>query len=247
MERNVSMKINMKHLIKVSAIILLSLGMAGASSSPVNAISVHRRPRISRHMCRRHQCRFRRHCRHHRAAKAVINVDHHKIVIDLSPDRYDDPLSITQIEHETFRKINEDRKLHHLKPLCQTHCLRELAKLRADQCSELDYLTHRDSQGNIYYEKDADKLGVHLGDYSGENIAGAGKGPILMDNNPHVYNNQDGIDMADMDEDEMVYHDADSNWGHRYNTLNKHYTKVGIGASQKHGTNDYYVSENFSS
>lgn len=259
------MRFSPKSIVKLLIICFVTIGMVGTVTNNIHAKRYHyhtyryvKHPRY--HRGRRHKRRYRhdkavylkRHKRKHyhrnrrlkrykRRTRAILRQKRYRENLheQNSSVEFHEPDSsmgdVTQMEYETIKMINIDRAAYNLPPLRRTKGLTQLARKRADQLVELNYLTHKDPQGRNYYEVDAKRMGIHLGAYSGENIAGAGLGPILMDSNPHIYNNDNGIQMANMDEDEMFSHDGDSHWGHRDNILNSHYTKIGVGAELKEG------------
>ncbi len=153
--------------------------------------------------------------------------------------------NVSEMKQETLADINNERQQNGLSPLVETSDLDELAGVRAQQIAS--NFSHYDSDGNTYYRTDADQLGVDLDDYqsSGENIAGASLGDTGMDDDPKPYDNNNGYDMADMDNDAMMNYDSDQNNGHRNNILSHDYQQVGIGAYSVPGTDNYYLAEDF--
>ena len=147
-----------------------------------------------------------------------------------------------EMQNQTLNDLNAERHTYGLSQLSEATSLDQVAGERAQQIAS-DF-THYDPQGNPYYLDDAKQLGVNLAGASGENIADAGLGRSQLSG--RKYFSRNGNDMANMDNNGMMYHDAGSHWGHRENILNRDFHYVGIGTYHDPNQNMYYLAEDFS-
>ena len=199
----------------VSAAVLFSLGL-GAN---LNSVSAHR----SHHYYRKVRTfRTRRHRPERRKVRRVHHVSNR-----------------SQMAIRTLHDVNRSRRHYGLRPLKETRSMNRLATKRAKQL--INNFSHYNRNGQINYQIDARKMRIKLGNHSGENIANAGMGNENMEG--IEYHPHNGAEMADMDHDSMMNHDAQSNWGHRRNILDPNFKLIGIGV--RRSGSQYYLAEDF--
>ncbi|WP_283680394.1 CAP domain-containing protein [Lentilactobacillus sp. Marseille-Q4993] len=137
--------------------------------------------------------------------------------------------------------LNSERTKRGLQPLKEDAKLDEVAAARGPQL--VTNFDHYDSNGKAYADELAEKLGIA---YPAENIAmvsagygSYGKGDLK------VSSISTATDVAKQNVYEYIYDDADSNWGHRDNMLNKSYTAVGMGITYDSKSGAVYTAADF--
>lgn len=118
-------------------------------------------------------------------------------------------------EDQVIQYVNEERKKQGRRPLCKDPTLMEIAKIRAEEISEIFLHTHPNGQDCFSL---FDDYGVGSG-YCGENLAKGQTSPSQVMNN--------------------WMHSS----GHRANILNASYDSIGVGVYQSGGT--YYWVQAF--
>lgn len=159
--------------------------------------------------------------------------------------------NLTEMKQQTLTDINNDRQSRGVAPLAESPELDQIASMRAKQ--EQSYQGHIDpNTGNSFDDEDGYKLGYNSAPSNekyGENLDEANTGSYKLDDGTPV-TNQNGYDLANSTNNDLMNHDASSNWGHRENILHSGYSTIGIGVS--YGTHSpdksfpYKLVENFS-
>lgn len=153
------------------------------------------------------------------------------------------PVDLVQMKNQTFKDLNLDRNQHHVSSLNFDDQLNALAKLRARQIST--NFSHYDQNGIPYTTDDASLVNLPNHFQASENIASAGLGNNTLKGDYRHYYNRNGNDMANTDNNGMMYHDQAEHNGHRYNILDPNSTLVGIGTSYNPNTRSFFVAEDF--
>ncbi|WP_204122157.1 MULTISPECIES: CAP domain-containing protein [Levilactobacillus] len=115
--------------------------------------------------------------------------------------------------------VNKERAKTGAAPLTIATKLTNLANQRAADCAKLGDITHYDSAGNTVYLEEGPKFGINFDE-------GLSSECLYMADEGFVGDYQKaGTNAAD----QYLYHDAESNWGHRDNLINPEAKTIGIG------------------
>ncbi|MGX6428344.1 CAP domain-containing protein [Levilactobacillus yonginensis] len=122
--------------------------------------------------------------------------------------------------------VNKERAKKGAAPLMIATDLTNLANQRAADCAKLGDITHYDSAGDVAYLQEGPKFGINFNEsLSSECLFMADEGFV------GDYQ-QAGTNAAD----QYLYHDAESNWGHRDNLIDPEAKTIGIGWKISNGT-----------
>ncbi|MFC6207858.1 CAP domain-containing protein [Levilactobacillus tongjiangensis] len=122
--------------------------------------------------------------------------------------------------------VNKERAKQGATPLTIVTDLTNLANQRAADCAELGDITHYDSAGNVFYLQEGPTFGINFDEgLSSECLYMADEG--FVDDYQKA-----GTNAAD----QYLYHDAESNWGHRDNLIDPEAKTIGIGWKISNGT-----------
>ncbi|WP_048734819.1 CAP domain-containing protein [Levilactobacillus koreensis] len=133
----------------------------------------------------------------------------------------------TKMSQNFLAIVNQERTKLGVAPLTMNDKLTNLANQRAKDNADINTLSHVDAQGNAMFEKEADQFGVGSWTTWSECL-------YMSEGNALSFNF--GKDAADG----YLYHDADSNWGHRMNLISPETTQIGIGWYVQAQTNAVY-------
>ena len=152
-------------------------------------------------------------------------------------------LFLKQMKYRTMTNLNRDRSKYHIAKLTENHQLDSLAQLRAKQL--IGNFNHYNQNGTPYTTVDAPKVQLPADFQASENIASAGLGKNTLQGDKKHYQNRNGYNMADTDNDGMMYHDRLEQNGHRRNILDSRSTMVGIGTAYDPRQQIFYLAEDF--
>lgn len=212
-------------------------------------ISVGNHQFTNRRTTRRNYKRYKKHT-YNRRRKATSNNEGLSQGLKYSNDgddiipknRYWANKFVNEMKEQTLKDINNEREANGVSPLYESNNLDKIANMRAKQL-HVHYGHYDPSTNRLYNAEDGYKLGF-LGSPN-ENGYGENCGEDDL-TNVLPSRAQNGKGMANYINDEMMNHDADSNWGHRKNILSPDYRVVGIGADYKPGqTFPFTLSEDF--
>jgi len=133
----------------------------------------------------------------------------------------------TKMSQNFLAIVNQERAKVGVAPLTLNGKLTNLANQRAKDNADINTLSHVDAQGNAMFEKEADQFGVGNWLTWSECLYMSGYDSLSFNF---------GKDAADG----YLYHDADSDWGHRLNLISPETTQIGIGWYVKADTNTVY-------
>lgn len=162
----------------------------------------------------------------------------------------------TQMDKQTYRDLNKDRQKAKLTHFVYNPSWNKLTRMRSKQIStNFTHYPDNDPDRKPYIESDAKRLHMKLHGWA-ENIAQPSYGRFMIYpnfiNSRKIFNNKNGVDLANCANDEMMYYDRFKNNtgeiennGHRDNILDPSLVSVSIDAFHPYKQNLFYLTEDF--
>lgn len=111
--------------------------------------------------------------------------------------------------------LNQERQMRGISPVSADSALMQIADKRAEDTKAINYLEHRDGNGNLIAGNYLKEAGINVSNYA-ECLCFETEAPARM----AVRDSLRGY----------IYQDADHNWGHRDSLLNPAFAHIGVGA-----------------